>query len=992
MMAGSSRRHLLASTVLGGFALLAGIGASPARAQDAQDATEAQASATEVGEIVVTGSRIRRTATDTAAPVVMVAKQELEDRGYTQLGQALNAVTSVSPSVPLASGSGAAAGGGQQFPNLFGLGAGRTLTLVDGRRFVASASGVGDQVVDTNLIPIGLLDRVDVVQAGGAAVYGSDAIAGVVNFVLKRDFEGVELDAQTGISSRGDYAQNSLRATVGRNFADGRGNIAIDLEWSKTDPLLWKDRPATNPPFIVGGNNPANTGNTDGIPALIGVKDTRFWQWNDNGVIFAIPAPVTQFILGQFTPDGGGVGSFDPGQTFGIPFASGGDGFSYGELAALYSGVERKVANVVGHYDITDHLRLSGSLLAARTEGTDPYGSQGPQHIVLESEESGKGAIAFFADNPYLTPQQVADLTALSPSFAFGAPLFLSKQFADLLPTREFVTTTDSVRALLALDGDFDLGSRNFYYSASYSHGRVEGDTHGWDVNTARFNKAVQTLRNGSGDIVCAINAVSVVDPGCVPLNPFGARSVSPEARAYLAVPVGSSYTNTQDDFLATLGGTLFSLPGGEVKFSVGYEHRREEAEFTPSLAERTGLVGSGSIVEATGGRYNTNEFSAEVLVPVLGPEFNLPLVKALELSGQYRMVDNSIAGRENVWGLGLRWEVVDGLTLRASRSRNFRAPTLNQLVAPTSTTLTYAGQDPCDQRYIDTGPNPAVRRANCVAVFGSNPTYNGGTGSVAGYQDQNSNFFGSNVTTGGNPDLKNEVSDTTTFGVVVQPTFAPGLTIAIDRIEIDLTDGLSFFSPTEFMAACYDSVGMPDQVCSTFTRDANGDVVTGRATTFNAGSVQYRGETYNINYRFSLESLFHRDLGDLELALEATHNAKLETSVTGFDRTEAAGTTSMPDWVTRFDVRWKRGPLRLSYQAFYLPEAKVRLTDTIENTPYPVVDSNLRQSVSATYDFGKFQVRAGVVNFTDEAPSFPTINYGDILGRQYFVGLKARF
>ncbi|MET0339208.1 MAG: TonB-dependent receptor plug domain-containing protein, partial [Caulobacter sp.] len=201
----SVRGRLFASTIIAGAGLIAAAAAQPAFAQEADDNA--------ISEIIVTGSRIRRAETTTEAPVAVIDAQAMQDRGFVQVGQALNELTSNMPQFAIATGSGSAAGTGQQFPNLFGLGAGRTLTLVNGRRMVTSSSGLGDQTVDTNVIPAGLIARVEVAQAGGAAVYGSDAIAGVVNYILRDDFEGLEIDLQYGISSRNDYETPSVRLT-----------------------------------------------------------------------------------------------------------------------------------------------------------------------------------------------------------------------------------------------------------------------------------------------------------------------------------------------------------------------------------------------------------------------------------------------------------------------------------------------------------------------------------------------------------------------------------------------------------------------------------------------------------------------------------------------------------------------------------------------------------------------------------------------------------
>jgi iron complex outermembrane recepter protein len=225
-------------------------------------------------------------------------------------------------------------------------------------------------------------------------------------------------------------------------------------------------------------------------------------------------------------------------------------------------------------------------------------------------------------------------------------------------------------------------------------------------------------------------------------------------------------------------------------------------------------------------------------------------------------------------------------------------------------------------------------------------------------------------------------------YGIVLQPRFAEGLTIVADRIEVDLEDGLSFFAPQNFLATCFDSPVQPADICAVTTRSGTGQVIASSAITFNAGSIEFRGETYNVSYSFPAV-----DWGALDLTLEGTHVSKLETSVTGVDRTRTEGTAAQPDWRARFDARYTRGPLRLGYTLSYLPEVLAAQGATIENNPNPVIDANYRHSVSAQYDITDYlTVRAGVENLTDEEPSYPAIFYGDILGRQYYLGARAKF
>jgi outer membrane receptor protein involved in Fe transport len=984
--------------------------AQPEQPAETAPVAQDQAAPDSNAQIVITGSRIRRASTDTSAPEVSVDKQSLVDRGYTSAADALNDLTFNTPALNQAPGSGDSSGSGQQFPNLFNLGPQRTLTLVNGRRMVTSSNGLDDAQVDANIIPIGLLERVEVVQAGGAAVYGSDAIAGVVNYILKKNFQGVEFDAQTGISSRGDFATHSLRGTAGTNFAGGRGNVAVDVEWSKSPTLAFSDRPLSNLARVTV-SNPADTGPNDGIPSVQELLDTHFWEFNRNGVIFSIPAPVPPFLTGlQFAPDGS-VASYDPGNIKGIPFASGGQGFRFSDLTGLRSGVERIAANLIGHYELTDHLTVSTELLYANTKGKEF--PQGQSHTVLNPAASGAGPIVFTINNPFLSDDAKAALIAARPSFAFGAPLFLSKYFFDLVPDNSQTTDTDTWRGVLALDGDFDIGARNFYYSISGSYARVEGHQRRWEVINSHFNNAISAALDGGGNIVCGINADADPandDPSCAPINPFGDGNVSDAARDYIDTRAGLDFINEQADFLATLGGSLLNLPAGELSFSTAYEHRNEKARFDPLAANQQGLFGTGTMELPQSGKYNTDEFSGELLVPLVGGDFTLPLVHKFDVNAAFRHVDNSVAGTENVWNLGARWEVIPAITLRASRSRNFRAPTLTSLFSPSSTSLDSSGRDPCDADRITSGPNPDQRRASCLALFEANPGYgvlpdnsNAGASAadrLATFQDPSENFTTALITTGGNPTLRNEISKTLTYGIVLQPPFIPGLTLTADRIEIDLKDGLSPFTTEDFANACMDNPNPPPGVCEAFTRIdqpqgnlPGGSIATGTTTVFNAGVIKYRGEVYNLNYIFRPGDLFGGgNLGRMDLSVAVTHNSLLTTSVTGdvFVRTD--DTIAEPSWSGRFDLRYSRGPFRFTYQLYYLGKTRAGPDATIENNPHPNIASNTTHSISAEYDFGHIKVRGGITNLFDKAPSYPAISYGDILGRRFYVGATVKF
>lgn len=968
--------------------------------------TQVNPTTADVEEIVVTGSRIKQTLNETAAPLSSFTKDAMTERGFTQVGDMLNLITSNSPTFQVAPFAGyPVVTAGRQSPNLFNLGAGRTLSLINGRRMVASSSAFSDSAVDTNVIPVELIERVDIVEAGGAAVYGSGAIAGVVNYVLKRDFQGLSLDAQYGLSSRGDYRQPSLRLTAGQNFHDNRGNIAVNLEYSSSSALFYKDRPWSARAHSTVANL-EDTGPDDGIPSSRNIYDATFYGYNSQGIIYRNVFGPTGPVFSsdpsrmislngtplQFAPDGSVV-PYDPGTIQSSSFASGGQGFPLIDRSTLYGGTKRWSGTVLSHYDFSDTFRLSGELIYGHQVGLDPIGGGNMFRLMGSRPFTTSWALGFNRDNPFLSPQAITTLSAASSAFAGGGTVYLSKVFFNVLPSRERTSETDTWRGVVSLDGDFSVADRDLYYSLSFSHAETDAVGSSWQQSTDHWVASLSATRNAAGEIVCSINAdgdAANDDPACVPIDPFSTNPISDEAQDYVAVLSGLTSRNKQDDFIASVGGSLLSVPGGEVKFSLAYEHRRESALDMPFAADLQGLPFNDFDVPQSGS-YNTNEYSAELAVPLVGGDFTLPLVKAFELNGSIRHVDNSLAGKQNVWGLGARWEVGGGLFLRGTRSRNFRAPSLSQLFAPSSTSPAAIFYDPCSRSNIDEGPVPATRRANCEALFAENPAY----GPLADFQDQAEGTAIAFVTTGGNPNLRNEISNTRTFGAVWEPDYVRGLSAAIDVISVNLTDGLVQFTPASFFVKCYDTSPQDPQACSTFTRDPDtGFMATALSGFTNAGYIKVRAETYELNYVLPLERLFSSNLGAVRLGFEATHMSRYEQSDTGFkvDAVRRDGTSAYPDWRMRFDLNYDRGPFGVFYSLSYYPSQKSGFYDTIETTPNPKIEANSVSSISARYAFDYLSLRAGVTNIFDEAPSFPTFTYGDALGRRFFVGADLQF
>lgn len=1004
-------------------------------AQAQGEALPAAQSAAGDTEIVVTGSRIRQTTTNTSttAPVAIIAADSIEKRGFVSASDVLKEMAAISPPTLAANstGSNSALGSGQAafgatYPNLFSLGAGRTLTLINGRRVISTAGGLGDEAVDPAIVPVGLLQRVDVVQGGGAAVYGSGAIGGVVNYIFKKNFQGVEMDAQGSIDQRGSYSTGSFRLTAGTNFSEGRGNVAINLDFSDTGRLLTNERdfllntPSANATLLPGAG-------ANGIPvSRYLVTNTPVASWP--GTVLMSPTSGVGALLlvngspVRFNEAGTGLAAFNPGTTTpgNAGQVTGGDYDRANQGVALVEAiprVQRLIGNLVAGYDLTDDIRLSTEITVARVTGmSSGYRNFATQFTPTTQLLPGLQTLTFTRDNAYLTADTIAALSAASPTFANGGVLYLGKgPFLNLFEgnTADIRQPTSTYRGVVALDGKFTAGDRQFFWSAAATVSKVTQGLQGKSVIVDRLVKSANAVRNASGQIVCGVNADADPtnnDAACVPVNIFGTGDIGAAARNYLLVDSGAqsgstllTSENQEQDVLLTLSGDLVKVPAGVVRFATSYEYRHNSARFDPLGADHLGLTPGKVSINGASGKFSTNELAAELVVPVFGEGFNIPLFHELELNGSYRYVDHSVAGAENVWGAGARWGVIPGLTLRAALSRNFRAPNLRQLFLPASLALNQA-ISVCAPDLISQGQSPATRRANCLALFEANPTFGTATAPLGSSAEQRLATFApirigaASVTTSGNPDLKNEISKTLSLGVVLEPKFLPGFVATVDRIDLKLRDALVSYGPAQFIATCFDSpAGTADDYCGTLGYDANGSIIRAVNRTVNAGSSKLTAYAFTMNYRFPLSRVFGGDnLGSLNLGVQGTYN-QFKSETVGGSVNRQDNTRLLPRWVGGATVSYYNGPFTATYSNYYLARAKLNAAATPANSPdfMDYYAANLRHNISVQMEINNmFSVRAGINNFTDKAPSYPAdfFNaYGDVIGRQFFLGAKMK-
>lgn len=1029
------RAALLASAAVAGLAGLPAV----ALAQTSNAAVD-------VGEIVVTGSRIRRPDLTSVQPLQVITTERMEERGFTNVADALNDLPSVGvPVSPV--GDQGSFGVGRNFLNIFNLGTQRTLTLVNGRRFVGgnpasifTGAAPGGQV-DLNVIPTGLIDRIETVQAGGSAVYGSDAIAGVVNIITKSEYEGVEVDGRYSWAN-GGFDDWRARVTAGKSFLDGKLNLSGSYEYNETGQLGFVDR-ARTAEQLTFAVNAQNTSGTDGIPGSIIIFNRRIPELTTGGVPYRSNSISTAQIVSIANPNGAGrvAAQFGPGgvllpystgQFFSPSVASGGDGLNLAELSSLISPVKRHVATAFVKYDLFDNVRVNAEFFYSEFKAVEPFN----QPIYNSGLFGGNSSsLAFSTANPFLPAATRAALLDPANTLAADAAnpgeriFFLQRASVDIGNNQTSVDG-DTFRGVLSIEGDFEFLDRSFNWSAAYAHGVSKSTFQSPNIIQTRFLEAIDAVRDGSGAIVC--RSATARANGCAPLNMFGLGSPSAAALDYVGVQFVSESKAIQTLYEANFGGELFDLPAGAVRFNVGVEARYEKSDFNPNDPQERG-VGRSAAITALTGKYDTFEYYGEGLVPIFGENFNFPFMHRLEVEGAYRKVDHSQSGKDSSWSYGGRWYPVKDLMIRGQKAQSFRSPAITELFLPTATSFITAN-DPCDFRNINSGPSPATRRANCEAAFTA-------LGLPANFsltsQVQAATVQG---TTSGNPTLGNEIADQWSIGFVYQPSFIPGLAISFDWVDIDITGAIANFGLAAILQVCYDSPDSPADACSRIQRGSStlaanrqgqvltngeptgaGQTATGPRQGFiNAGYTNFEGFTAGINYDADLadvlDGVFANMLGGepgrIGFDFDVFHVEKQQTSVTGlgFDLNRDQGEIGNAKWRWKLDTAYDRGPFSLVWTTNWIDESRFNNDFTIETrTPLKVNDYFLHDlsvgldldELTEKYGMGVIddaQLRFVMRNVFDTKPPVGSTNsanaYGtyDFIGRFLQVGLTAKF
>jgi outer membrane receptor protein involved in Fe transport len=1028
------RARLLASSMITGVALLAATGAYAADATDTA-ATPATAAA---GELVVTGSRIPTPNLTSVSPVQVVTSQEIRLEGTTNVETLLNNLPQVSPDFGLTSDNGTS---GEATVDLRGLGAKRTLVLVDGRRLMP-----GDPlnpVPNLDNIPAALVDRVDVLTGGASAVYGSDAVAGVVNFIMKKDFQGLRLDAQF---SAFDYPNNNPdnvdAALTGGVFGNG-----VPITYPTKNFWGGQTWDAT---VIMGMNSPDNKGNITAYaeyrhvdPITQGQLDYGRCQIETESL--ANPVYDTHYCsgssnsaFGKFTPASafrGHVGALSDNpnatNTF-VPF-TGAFYYNFAPYQYQLSENERYSAGFFAHYDINDHVKVYSDFMFARSE---TQGQLGPSGLFQDVYNVN-------CNNPLLTAggtavgSQAYDLCGVNAGTATVAQAAIGFRFANVggvaLP-RDYDYTHAAYKIDLGVRGDIVDG---WTYDAYLQYGLSDF------TEQVRGNLSKTTIQNAL--LVDPATGNCFVGAPCVPLNIFNINGLTNAAANYVSAPgleVGFTREQIAEvDIVGDLGRYGIKSPFATegVGVAVGADYRGEHLGLTTDALTASGdISGSGGATPPANGGYDVREVYGEIRVPLVQ---DVPFFKLLEVDGGYRYSDYTSAGATRTYKVTGEWSPIEDIRFRGGYNRAVRAPNIVELFTPQTGNL-FTGSDPCAGSPILPGNS---LYAGCLASFSNSNFTQAQAAALLAAGGANTGIpqcaaSQCNQIVGGNPTLKPEVADTYTAGVVLQPHWVPGLTMTIDYFDIKVTNLIEGGLGGPLLEVDQCATTANPVYCNLVHRDPvfgsislnNGAVF---ATNINAGALQTSGVDFDFNYRVRLADYFGipENYGSLTFNYVGTYTRDfLNTPVAGKGTYNCVGLygdvcgTPTPYWRSKLRVTWAPTslPLTISVQWRYIGGVGLdanHMSDPFlaggvpQNIPGTVVYDTAEAHISsfsyfdlsATYRImDKYSLRAGVNNiFAKDPPvlssaytplpfgngnTFP--NVYDSLGRQVFVGLTADF
>ena len=914
--------------------------------------------------ITITGSRIRKTEFTTNAPVATIDAAQFDMTGTVNTESLLNTMPQVIPGLDRTSNN---PGNGTATVDLRGLGTNRTLVLINGTRAVPTTAG---GTVDINSIPTALIKEVQVLTGGASAVYGSDAVAGVVNFILKDDFEGVEISAGYETTGDSDATIKSVDFTVGGNFADGKGNVVFNMAYTDREELFQGDRDFANVAQFDDGNGGLEPGGSSGVPGTS---------------IFAGG-------FGTFSPDSFGIIFNEDGSV--RPFVTSGqvnDFYNYAPVNYIQLPQERFQMTALGHYEISDNAEVYGR--AMFTDSRVPQ-QLAPTPIFQTSTFTLDG-------NPFITPaaQQV-----ISDGIGLGvdtdgdgiddeARALVRRRLEEVGPRRS-EDSFSSFQTKLGIRGYF--GDSSWGYDAYYQTGKVTNTTAQLgNVNRGRFDQALllDLAADPTGG-TCQDTGANGGTVGCTPINIFGEGNISEQGAAFLRTAVAATAVFDQDIMSVSFNGDsegYFELPGGPVGMAVGFDRIENSFEFLPSQDLAAGTIAGFNGAPALAGAYEVDEFYTEFYLPILeGAAF----AELLDLELAYRTADYSTSGNVDSYKVAASWAPNDMVRVRAGFNTAVRAPNIGELFSPQGENFPGAA-DPCSASGAPANPSAALRTlceqtgvpANSVFT----PAIDPASGQVRSI-------------TGGNPDLVQEEAETLTVGVVVTPT--DDFSISLDYFDIVIEDAVAAFGggTNNILDTCYNdtaSGGLGSAFCNVVTRRGDGTIDNVQVLSQNVAEITLNGFDIIASYKMELGG------GDFNINYVATFTEESDfEAFPGADVIACAGNFGVncgeptPEYKHLMSFNWTSGDYTAQLSWRHIGE----VNDDDDDTDYTVetIDGTDYFDVSGTYHISSnYRVTAGIDNLFDKKP--PVIGDNDeqsntypatydVFGRTFFVNFSASF
>lgn len=886
-------------------------------------------------EIVVTGSRIAKSNLNSAVPTQVIGFEDIDAAGSVSVGEILEQIPGVGQGLSPESTLRATQNAGLSSISLRNLGSNRTLTLIDGRRVVSNSGNA--QRVDLGTIPAGFIERIEIVTGGASAVYGSDAVAGVANIILRDDFEGFRVNLRYGDSAGGGEQESLIDVLAGTNFLNDRGNVLFGAVYDRETPVFGRDRDWA----LVAVEFDRDTGEFVGPDYSSRIPGGRFEgddAWNVDGVWY------NDASIGP--PD-------DRNPRDGFETAL--DGFDFRPESVISPFRERFKAAAKADFDFLPNLsgftsvqfssiETEAKRAAAPTSGDSEFGADGFEQEI--------GNIA--ANNPFI-PSAVEETRSRSVSW--------QRRFSEV-GKRYRASDRDTIRAWLGLEGSFSEERWNWssYVSmGSFEQSQVRENE--LNLQNLQFGLDLQEDPANPGTYRCANEAARA--DGCIPINLFGAGSITPEMADYIRATDRLNQQLDQTMFGATVIGDLLELPAGTLQAAFGVEYRKEEQDTRGDSATQLGLTTTGAIPNLSG-EYEVREAFVELNVPLLDDR---PWAQRLNLELAGRVGDYDTIGSVGSWKAGLSWAITDDIRLRTQASSAQRAPNISELFsAPRSDIDTV--NDPCAGV---TANSSGLIDDNCRSV----ESISNVIGNVGVFRQDTTAIFGPNL---GNPALTEETSDTFTAGFVLTPAAFDGFSLVADYYDIEIEGAINSINSQDTANLCYGSPTFPNnRLCDAITRDGLGQISRIMNQVENIDTLKAEGVDVTLDYNFELPFA----PGDFEVRTVYTHVIDRSNRFAGPDSLvirDFTGEVGVPEHEYRSTLTWTRGDLRIRYRLNYLgtgvdDNREERLLENGEPNPaYFKFEQNITHDLYARYQFGdspRVSVFAGINNIDNQTGPF---------------------